>query len=529
MKQGREPGGHFKQALLEELKAVVSEHRAEQAPAEEAAVRKPAWRHGGRLALGAAVAVAGALAAVLILSGGGGTTTSAFAVEAQQGGGVTIRVYSLKDAPDLEEALQEAGIRAQVTWLAPGTTCREPHFTPSQVRSSASSISGGGTMAGPGALTIAVSSAERQRELMRELRRGRISRPELGESMGNINLDPAKFRPDQSVVISGSPRPYNGDPEGGYEAHFAIAEGPVQPCEPTEGLVRPNKVPPIAEGSGALVGAPPGPGQFLYTKTEVVQLEAWDPDGPPSGPKAKPRYFTDRQLSSKGNAMPALVPTVKEAWTAPDGKMRVRETLGRVEFLSGEDQRRWEEAGSPPPFAYDPAEHDVGHDRSGRPVKEFTSTYWRGSHVFANVGDLAKAPVEPEALRLGIEHRRGGGTVTIERLMEILGEPITSSALRAAAINALAEIPGIEVRRHVTDVTGRPGDALTWESEQGSGFGRELIFDSHTAKILATAEMIFGPRSAREYGVPANTVFRETAYLQSGVVNSSSETAAGSQ
>ena len=32
--------------------------------------------------------------------------------------------------------------------------------------------------------------------------------------------------------------------------------------------------------------------------------------------------------------MPALVPTLKEVWTAPDGKTRERETLGRVDFLS---------------------------------------------------------------------------------------------------------------------------------------------------------------------------------------------------
>ena len=68
--------------------------------------------------------------------------------------------------------------------------------------------------------------------------------------------------------------------------------------------------------------------------------------------------------------MPALVPTLKEVWTAPDGTTRERETLGRVDFLSGADQRRWEEAGSPPPFAYDPSEHDVGRDGSGRPLKD---------------------------------------------------------------------------------------------------------------------------------------------------------------
>jgi hypothetical protein len=70
----------------------------------------------------------------------------------------------------------------------------------------------------------------------------------------------------------------------------------------------------------------------------------------------------------------------------------------------------------------------------------------------------------------------------------------------------------------VADVTGRRGDAIAWVRERG--FGQELIFDPHTAAVLARAEMIFGPPSAGEYGVPAKTVFREIAYLRSGIVDS---------
>ncbi len=140
-------------------------------------------------------------------------------------------------------------------------------------------------------------------------------------------------------------------------------------------------------------------------------------------------------------------------------------------------------------------------------------------------------PTEPEALRLAVEHRRGSsspldpspansprGGATVERLLEILSEPITSPALRAAAFNALAEIPGIGFERDVADAAGRRGDAISWVRE--SGFGRRFIFDPRTGKILAEAEMIFGPKATSEYGVPAGTPFRETAYLQSGIVDS---------
>src|SRR4029077_349030 len=111
-------------------------------------------------------------------------------------------------------------------------------------------------------------------------------------------------------------------------------------------------------------------------------------------------------------------------------------------------------------------------------------------------------PTEPEALRLAVENRGGGsapldpspassarGGATVERLLEILGEPITSPALRAAAFNALAEIPGIGLERDVVDGAGRRGDAIGWGRD--GGFGRRFIFDPRTSEILAEAEMLF--------------------------------------
>ncbi len=403
--------------------------------------------------------------------------------------------------------------------------------------------------------------------------RGEISDDEYENSMANLNLDPEAFRPDQSVVLSGSPVPYDGDPEGGSVANLGIAEGPVEPCEPVPAL--PNSsgafgLPPnggggsgyvpkgdetlrqaaiaevlrqtatVAEASGTPVEAPPAPGQFLYTKTKVAQLQGWEPDGPGAGPKTKPRYFTANLLGSESNALAALVPTVEEAWMSPDGKTRERETLGRIDFLSGADQELWEDAGSPPPLAYDPNEHDVRRDSFGRPVKEFASQSWRGRRVFSHVSQLSGAPTEPEALRLAIENRRGGGSpvdpspanslrggATVERLLEILSEPIASPALRAAAFSALAEIPGIGFERDVADIAGRRGDAIAWAREGGGGFGRRYIIDPHTSKILAQAEVVFNAKAAEIPEVSDGTVFRETAYLQSGIVDSAHETAGG--
>jgi hypothetical protein len=417
-------------------------------------------------------------------------------------------------------------------------------------------------MSGPGGITIGIGSTKTWRESFGKRMRGEISEKEMRESVANINLDPAAFKPHQSVVLSGTPVPYNGDPEGGSITKMAVAEGPVEPCKlvpalpsgfgafgSTEGggpayVPHGDKALPqaaiaadlhqaadSAEASDTQVEAPPAAGQFLYAKTMVTQLQGWLPKGHGKGSKAHPRYFVPINDPS---ARYALVPVVKEVWTAPDGTTRVRETVGQVHFLSNANQRRWEDAGSPPPWAFNPSEHQVSRDSSGRLFKEFAAKAFRGRHEFTYMSRLSRLPTEPEALRLAVENRDSGsspldpspassarGGATVERLLEILGEPIASQALRAAAFNALAEIPGIGFERNVADAAGRRGDAIAWVRE--SGFGRRFIIDPHTGEVLAEAEMIFGPKASREYGAPAGTPYRETAYLRSGIVDSPGE------
>jgi hypothetical protein len=567
----QDQGDDFESRLLAHLKALVAERgdAAARREASDAATRTPAWRRRGpRLALVGAFALA-AVVVALIVSAGGGDGSTAFAVEPQPGGGVAIKIYSLEDASGLEAALKEAGIRSQVNWLAAGMVCREPHYTPSVVHLPGGGVLDGMTIggSGPRGITISVGATDRSRGRFGEYMHGKISAQELRESTANLNLDPKAFRPDQSVVISGAPVPYDGDPEGGSITKVGVAEGPVEPCKPVPAPPSGNGVFGFAPeggpgyiprgdsslGRGAAVAdlhraslaaaasdsqlEAPGPGQFLYTETKVAQLEGWLPKGDAKGSKAHPRYFVP---IDDPRARYALVPVTKQVWTAPDGKTRVRETLGKVDFLSRADQQLWEGAGSPPPWAFDPAEHHVSRDDSGHPQKEFRSNSFRGRHEFTYMSRYALLPTEPEALRLVVEHRSAGGSpvspspatslrggATVERLLEILGEPITSPALRAAAFGALAEIPGIGFERGVADAAGRRGDAISWERERG--FGRRFIFDPRTSKVLSDAEMIFGAKAAGYSGVPDDTVFRETAYLGSAIVDSGHETGSHSE
>lgn len=237
MTHQRNQDDNFEERLLTRLRAEVAERGAvaARAEAQEASAAGLAWRRRApRFALGGGVAVAAA-ATTLAISAGSGDSSKAFAVEPQDGGGVTIKVNSPEDAPGLEAALAEAGIRSHITWLPAGMTCREPRFTPSTVNTEFGDSIGGMTLAGPRpAMTIGVMTAEQHREISEEYQRGEISADEFHDSIGNVTLDPTEFGPDQSVVISGAPGPYTVDPEGGFEANIRIAEGPVEPCEPVK-------------------------------------------------------------------------------------------------------------------------------------------------------------------------------------------------------------------------------------------------------------------------------------------------------
>ncbi|HET7416818.1 MAG TPA: hypothetical protein VFJ61_04220 [Solirubrobacterales bacterium] len=232
MKENRNQESRFEERLLDELKNVVAQRAEEREQPLEAATHSTVRRQAPRLALGA-VAVCAAAAAMLVFNSGGDNAPKAFAVEPQDGGGVAISVYSAEDSKGLEGALADAGIRSQVTWLPAGMTCREPRFTQSSATTSGGGSIGGMTLAGPGqAMTIGVMSPEQRDQLWNEHVNGEISGDDFYAATGNVSLDPAGLGPDQTVVISGSRGPYDGDPEGGFEAQLAIAEGPVEPCDP---------------------------------------------------------------------------------------------------------------------------------------------------------------------------------------------------------------------------------------------------------------------------------------------------------
>ena len=76
-------------------------------------------------------------------------------------------------------------------------------------------------------------------------------------------------------------------------------------------------------------GSSPGPGQYVYTKSENAYMNDWADAGP------------DHQGFS------VLMPQVREIWIGTDGSGRILQTNGTPTFLSDQDHAVWEASGSP--------------------------------------------------------------------------------------------------------------------------------------------------------------------------------------
>lgn len=287
----------------------------------------------------------------------------------------------------------------------------------------------------------------------------------------------------------------------------------------------------------------PGPGQFLYEKVKRLELLSWNPDSFSSG--SEPAGCSGCLLTgpNAAGAFTALQPTTQESWTAPDGAGRHREVAGSPRFLTHEEQARWEAAGSRLPAPFDPEyqrKYPLAFGNALEVRRGVVDTEHESLKNF-HFPDTSSLPTEPEALRRAVESNQisvGGFNLmypsakrldtkrTIAELFNILQEGNPSAQLRAAAFNALAELPGIEVNTGSTDFLGRRGDAIR-SVDSKTGGGMEFIFDPNTSAMLAERTFL-GDREPSPYrkGLPAGLTLRETAYLETGVADSTHETAA---
>jgi hypothetical protein len=284
----------------------------------------------------------------------------------------------------------------------------------------------------------------------------------------------------------------------------------------------------IAADSPAVL---PGPGQFLYTKASALEFEGWTRGQGPS-------YGATTALPG---AFAALVPTERESWISPEGAGRSREVLGTPQFFSSAEQHRWQQAGAPLPSPFEPSSRrpHVGDGgrvlESRRGVLDVELPTQKGFGPNFGFPGLADLPTEPEALRLAVQNREraailnehGGKPAgepldteeTVGELWSILSQPDAAPPLRAAAFDAMAELPGIELERDAVDLVGRAGYAISYFDMHG--LRNEYIFDPETSMVLGRRTVLLDPeRSPMGEQIPAGTALRDVAFLRSEIVGS---------
>jgi hypothetical protein len=231
--------------------------------------------------------------------------------------------------------------------------------------------------------------------------------------------------------------------------------------------------------------APPGPGQFVYTKSESLYENGAVVDH-------KEINFFQTQT--------------REIWIGPDGSGRLRESDGPPRFATSADRAAWIAAGKP--------------DLTGNPSSD--DTFGAGGLYYL---DLSNVPTDPSQLKQLIDNRTieggpSGDAETFTIIGDLLRETYASPALRSALYTVAAELPGVQLLGTVQDQLGRSGTGVAYVSR---GFSHELIFDPQTSALLAEQTTVADPSQVKP-PAPAGTVVDWTSYLSSGVVDSTTST-----
>jgi hypothetical protein len=235
-----------------------------------------------------------------------------------------------------------------------------------------------------------------------------------------------------------------------------------------------------------------GPGQFIYTKTQgfefVLQGVNW-----------------------------AFRPVTRETWTARDGSGRLRELEGHLRFATQADAA----------YFYDALrnQQDILNGHSS------DSTVAPGGNSYL---DLSKAPTDPAKLKRLIESRKvkvapepPGNADTFQAIEDLLRYTYAPPAVRSALYTIASQLPGVQLIGPTQDPLGRRGIAVAYGLPQPQGraskvLSNELIFDPQTSALLA--KQIVVTQRTKDIPFSPGTVIASTAYITSGIVNSTSAT-----
>jgi len=230
---------------------------------------------------------------------------------------------------------------------------------------------------------------------------------------------------------------------------------------------------------------PPAASQFVYTRSDGVYENT---------------AVVDQQTINFFQTQ------TRQIWIGPDGSGRLRESESLPRFATSADHAAWIGAGKP----------DLTGDRAS------DNTFGPGGLSYLN---LSKLPTDPAQLKQLIENRTiesgpPGEAETFAIIGDLLRETYAPPALRSALYTIAAQLPGVRLLGAVHDQVGRPGTAVAYVS---NGLSHELVFDPQTSALLAEQTTVVDPSQVKP-SLPAGTVLDWTAYLSSGVVESTTAT-----
>jgi hypothetical protein len=233
----------------------------------------------------------------------------------------------------------------------------------------------------------------------------------------------------------------------------------------------------------------PGPGQFIYTKSETF-YEIVD-EGP------------------QGPARIAFQPSIREIWISPDGSGRIREDEGHLLFATHADAAYFYNA----------------YRNQQNLLRAHTSDDHEGPGGLGYT-DLSNVPTDPAKLKQLIESRSStvasgppGDAETFTLIGDMLRETSAPPSVRSALYTIASELPGVQLVGPTHDQLGRPGTGVAYVSR---GLRDELIFDPQTSALLGEQQSVV--ETSRDNPFPPGSVIGWAAYLASGIVNSTSDT-----
>ncbi|MEV7325922.1 CU044_5270 family protein [Streptomyces sp. NPDC093970] len=221
----------------------------------------------------------------------------------------------------------------------------------------------------------------------------------------------------------------------------------------------------IAAAASADTSPEPGPGQYIYIKSEVSYLTVSHTDTDDSKAMVQPLH-------------------IREVWNSPDGK------------------QGWLDEPGYQPKGGSTLDTDVKPSLGG-----------------ASYDYLKALPTDPGALLKKIyeETKDQGNSPDQEAFAtvgDLLNEELVPAKLSAALYRAAAKIPGVMVVDHAQDAAGREGIALAHVDQKG-GDRTEWIFDPKTYAYLGSRAV----QVEQADGIQPGTVLNRTAVLERTVVD----------